>query len=268
MSASSDGRIAELIAQQAGIHGARVLSHQGRALLVLVQLRRSSGKVTPYHLHVEVTRGDVLVREHTPERLPAFCPDRHINPGGGFCLGYSETDPQRIEDDEGVVLWWRKVLKFLALQETAARLGRWPTTVEWAHGSAAVHQARAERCAEALGHHFVEALGRRRLQVRRRGNAPAFVTLREGERRLYSVWVKPGRVATLRQRCVCGSGKALNACADHAAMAAGLVQALMDWNEAEKRFWKAMRQQTCCGSMPDCPMNKTVAPPPPAALAA
>lgn len=268
MSVSSDGRVANLIAQQAEAHGASVLTHKGNMLLVAVRLQRNSGKIIPYHLRIEVYGDHVIVREEKPLRLPTFCPNRHINPGGGFCLGYSEADPQRIDYEDGAAAWWRRVLKFLALQETARKLRRWPSTVEWAHGSAAIHQARAEAYARALGPRFVEALGRRRLQVRRQKRAPAFLTLNEGEKRLYSVWAKEGRVATLRQRCFCGSGKALADCSDHARAASGLVKAMVDWEDAERQFWKSVREQTCCGTMPDCPMKKNTAPVAAAAMAA
>lgn len=268
MSASSDGRTANLIAQQAEAHGASVLTHKGSMLLVALRLQRNSGRIIPYHLRIEVYGDYVSVREEKPLRLPTFCPNRHINPGGGFCLGYSQAEPQRIDDEEGAVAWWRRVLKFLTLQEAARKLRRWPSTVEWAHGSAAMHQMRAEACAQALGPRFVEALGRRRLTVLRRRNAPAFLTLNEGGARLYSMWAETRRVATQRQRCFCGSGRALACCGDHAASAAGLVQAIADWESAEKRFWKSVREETCCGTMPDCPMKKAPAPAAVTALAA
>ena len=268
MSALSDGAVANLIAQQAEAHGASVLTQKRNMLLTAVRLQRNSGRIVPYHLRVEVYGGDVRVREERPLQLPIFCPNRHINPGGWFCLGFSQRDPHRIGDEDAAGAWWRRVLKFLTLQETAKKLRRWPSTVEWAHGAAAIHQARAEQCADALGPHFAEALGRRRLKVRRHRNAPAFQTLCEGPTRLYSVWAGPRRVATQRQRCFCGSGLALAACADHAQAAADLVQALVDWEDAERRFWKSLREDTCCGTMPDCPMNKGPARRPTPALAA
>jgi hypothetical protein len=257
MPASSKGRVAALIAEQAEAHEASVLHRSGDMLLVLVRLRRPSGKVVPYHLRIEAGDDEPGVREEAPEHLPTYCPNRHVNVDGYFCLSFPEEDPLAVRDAESAAAWWRRLLKYLNLQETTSTLRRWPSTHEWAHGSAAVFQGRAERCAQALGHRFVEALGRRRLKAVRRKAQPEFVQLRNDGKRIYSVWAKGKRVATLRQTCFCGSGLPIASCADHAARAAELPFALEAWEREERRFWEFARGRKCCGTLKDCPLNVT-----------
>lgn len=264
MFALSNGQIATLIADQAEAHEASVISRSGNVLFVLVRLRRPSGKIVPYHLTIEVDDPEPDVRETTPTHLPAYCPNRHINGGGYFCLSFPEADPLPIADAGSAADWWKRLLKYLNLQEATSTLRRWPSTHEWAHGrNAALHQGRAERCAAALGPRFVELLGQRRLKAVLRGGAPTFLQLRDGSRRLYSVWVQEKRVATLRQPCLCGSGLPLAACADHAERAAELPLALEAWAREEKRFWDQNRERTCCGGLLQCPLRKAEAVGPP-----
>jgi hypothetical protein len=149
----------------------------------------------------------------------------------------------------------------LLLQERAKKLRQWPDGRAWAHGAAAVHQQRAERCAAALGPRFEGALASGRLLVTRskrrqdrKGGSRAFLRIWDADRRLYSVWEHERRVATVRQRCVCGqSGLPLCSCRDHAWQAAELVFALNDWQEEEARFWSKAKG-SCCGTMSRCPL--------------
>lgn len=226
----------------------------------MVRLQRASGQIAVYTLQIETGGREPRVRENPPRRLPSYCPNRHIGSGGYFCLGFSPEDALPVQDTNSAETWWARLWKYLTLQEVTTSLRRWPSKNEWAHHMAAVHQAKAERCAAAFGPHFREALDQRRLKVHRRANAPAFLQLRDDKTRLYSVWREPRRVATLRQRCFCGSGRPLMACGDHAALAAELVFALVDWRRAEDDFWKVIKDQTCCGTLKDCPLKVDAVP--------
>lgn len=257
MSGSSDNPRAGLISDQAGVHGARVLEAVGDVVTLEVDIRRASGRTRPIRLLVDVGSAQPLVREVAPDRLPGFCPNRHIVNDGWFCMNYADEDPRPVRDAADAADWWARLLKFLSLQETASVLRRWPSRQEWAHGRAAAHQARAERCAARLGAALADALARRRLQAVK---GPHFIQVRDAERRLFSVWTDARRVATLRQRCVCGSGLALSACADHAQIAADLATALLDWERDERRFWQALRETPCCGSLDACPLKSTTTP--------
>ena len=259
MSASSETGSDALLADTAKDLPINILSTSKNVLKVCVHLQRPSGRTVNYTLRTETGGREPRVREDPPRRLPGYCPNRHIGGNGYFCLGFSPLDPLPVHDTKSAETWWARLWKYLALQETTTTLRRWPSNSEWAHDIAAVHQASAERCAATLGPRYAEALGRRRLNVRRRKNAPAFLQLRDGETRLYSVWRDARRVATLRQHCFCGSGRALVACGDHATSAAELVFALLDWKRAEDEFWKSLKDQVCCGTLKDCPL-KTDAP--------
>jgi hypothetical protein len=253
MPAAANGSVATLISDQAEAHEASVLHSVGHTLFVVVRLRRPSGKVVPYRLRIDADGPEPRVREETSEHLPTFCPNRHINVGGDFCLNYPFSDPLSVWDAESAKAWWARLWKFLNLQETASALRRWPTTKEWAHGDAAEHQCRAELCAASLGPRFTEALDRRRLTATRSGEV--FLQVRDGEARLYSVWLKEHKVATLRQACPCKSGLPIVACGDHAKRATELPFALLSWGKAEAEFWDCARTQTCCGTLRDCPLK-------------
>lgn len=254
MSASSSDRTATLVAAQAEAHDASVVGSANDVLTVEVRLRRASGRRKIYRLTIDTRGRQPQVREAEPEHLPRFCPNRHLSDDGWFCLNYSEEDPHPVHDAESATAFWGRLLKYLALQETTTVLRRWPSTHEWAHGLAAGAQARAERAAVALGSAFNVALDRRRLKAVRQKASP-FVQLLDGQRRLYSVWVEPRRVATLRQLCPCGSGRALAGCADHADQAATLTFALMDWERQERRFWAYAKDRPCCGGLDVCPLK-------------
>lgn len=254
MPAAPNGSAVTLIGEQAEAYEASVLGSGDDALSSLIRLRRASGKIVPYWLRIEADGPEPKVREETPNRLPTFCPNRHINVGGYFCLSFPSEDPLPVRDADSARNWWARLLKFLNLQETTSSLRCWPTTREWAHGDAATHQSWAERCVVALGPRFIEALDRRRLTVKRSGGA--FLQVRDGNVRLYSVWEKEHRVATLRQSCLCGSGLPIIACGDHASRAAELPFALLAWKKAEEEFWRYARTQSCCGSLRDCPLKE------------
>lgn len=257
---SAKARVALLLADQAEAHEASVLNRSGDVLLVDVRLRRASGKVARYHLRIDAGNVEPEVREARPERLPTYCPNRHVNDEGVFCLSFPSEDPLPVVDGVSAAAWWARLLKYLSLQETTTRLRRWPSRHEWAHGVAAMYQQRAEVCATALGAQFVKALAQRRLTARRRGKGLGFLQVRDGARRLYAVWEEPRRVATLRQKCPCGSGRAIVACADHAARAAELPFALLAWEKAERRFWRFAQGRTCCGTLDDCPLKTAKTP--------
>lgn len=263
MSGSSNPKrksTADLIADQAEAYEAHVLRQSGGELLVAAALRRSDGRVVPYALSIDARSTVPKVREQTPDRLPGFCPDRHINADGTFCMGWQAADPLNVVDPTAAGEWWARLLKFLRLQELATKLRRWPGGHEWAHGDAAIPQRRAEICAKALGPAFEQALTARRLKVAKRRGRAGFKALMHGERRLYSVLIIPERVATLRQACFCGSGRTLLSCSDHADRAAELVSAIEAWERAEKEFWQLASARTCCGSLAACPLSQSPTP--------
>lgn len=253
MSASS--KVGQLIVDQAADHDASVLTWKGSELVVSLRLTLPSGRTLTYVLRIDTSSRDPVVREAATTHLPAFCPNRHINGDGSFCMGFPEDDALFVEDPEGAAVWWQRLLKFLTLQEMARKLRRWPSSHEWAHGpEAAWHQRRAERCANAIGPRFVTGLAHRRLRAKHGRRASGFVEMHEDSKRLYSAWKEQPRVATLRQACICGSGRPIFACRDHAGQAAALPIALLAMEKAEAAFWRLVSGKPCCGTLHDCPL--------------
>ena len=154
-------------------------------------------------------------------------------------------------------------MKFLRLQERAARLGRWPDHRAWAHGDAAIQQLRAEKAAVRLGPAYIEHLAQNRILVVRRGsgaNGSGLRVMADGTW-LYSIWEDAARAVNLRRRCICEAGMGprptvLRNCSDHAEAAAELALAVRDREREERRFWASFEGKLCCGTMKDCPLRR------------
>lgn len=234
---------------------------QGGILKLPVQL--VDGRTIPYVLELRDWDGVVSVREKVSEHLPQFCPERHINSDGTFCLNYSPVQSLKIEDEATARGWMETVYKFLKLQERAKVLRKWPNDKGWAHGNAARHQMRAQAAVNVLGDKLAKAQSSRRLTVRRRhSKGRALLELLHDGECLYRVWEATKKVANQRRRCFCGiSGrrrpKALRKCSDHRSQAAELVLALHEWDREEKHYWDTMQDELCCGTCDDCPLAAT-----------
>lgn len=248
--------VADLIQEQVTSHEAVLVRRIDVSMDVDLRLRRADGCVCIYSLTLAAGGGQVSAKERHPLRLPASCPERHINKDGTFCLTWQRGEPLLVRNAEEAQTWWATLLQFLRKQEIAAQRKRWPGKA-WAHGEAALYQHLAEESAAALGPRFVSALEAGRLNVRKKpGPSGRFLQLRDGERRLYSVWEKFRRVATQGQSCLCGRRHVqLRECGAHASNAADLVFALIDWKRAERDFWKGYRGVSCCETMADCPLQ-------------
>ena len=250
---------AQLIAGLAQDYEAHLLQQHRGILLVALPLRLSDGRIVNYVLSIDGRSPSVVVHEQSPTRLPAFCPDRHINRGGVFCMNWQAADPLFVTDRESAIRWWSTLLEYLRLQERARQRKQWPGRVEWAHGDAAVYQRIAETCALALGPTISTALTARRLKVVRPKGQSSFLRLEDAGARLYSVWREARRVVTLRQACFCGSGRPLTGCSDHAEKAVQLVFALKFWESTEREFWESAGNTPCCQTLTVCPLRRAVA---------
>ena len=90
----------------------------------------SNGKRKGFELTATQSDSELLIKE-SGGCLPNFCPNRHINMGGYFCLGL-KVDSLEISD------WISVVKKYLRAQEYVSKHKRWPKNVEeWSHGNAA-----------------------------------------------------------------------------------------------------------------------------------
>jgi hypothetical protein len=225
-------------------------------------IRLVDGRTIPYSLELQDYDGVVSVREEVAKHLPEFCPERHINYNGTFCLSYSPVQSLKIEDEVTARVWMETVYKFLKLQERVRLQRKWPNDKAWAHGGAAHHQLRAQTAASVLGHKIINALSSQKLSVRRRySKGRAVLELIHRGDCLYRVWEVTKKVVNQRKRCFCGrSGlrrpNALRKCADHGERAAELVLALHEWGLEEKQYWESMRGKDCCKTCDACPLAK------------
>lgn len=190
--------------------------------------------------------------------LPAFCPDRHINSDGSFCLGWGEDDPSDITDLKAAHTWWSVVVRFLAHQVNANKRRVWPGREnDRAHGAAARYQAVAEPLAAQFGPAFLKDLHGGALAVRvdiRRRN-PRLELYRRG-RLIARVSIHSGSLTRERFLCPCNGPVALpiTRCGTHAEALANFTVALHCWHREERNFLTdlATGGKRCCGTLREC----------------
>lgn len=227
-------------------------------VLLRFSLAISDGRTFPYEIEVnQVGDSKAIAKELQPVNLPGFCPNRHINYDGSFCLYWWEVSSLDITNEETAHAWWGTLWKFLTLQARVKKARRWPNENEWAHGAAAVHQHRAELAARELGLQYEIALRERRFSVVKKKRILQFF---KDKRHLYSVWLDSNKVVNLKQRCLCEStgkksSKRLRRCGSHASDASQLALALLWWEIEEKAFWNSFGDRECCGTCDNCPLQ-------------
>lgn len=258
MSKASDKNSSDalrLLASRAIEFGARIEHPFGSDLRVTITIQRADGKQSEYRLAISRDEDALNIRERAPRRLPIDCPERHLNDDGTFCMNWDQAEPIFIVDEVSTDAFWARLTQFLLQQERAVKKRRWPSRRVWAHGAAAEHQQRAEECAAVLGPKFSKALQRGALTVMKsRGSGGQFLRLLMDGKRVYSVWKKEQRIATRRQRCICGNTRLpICDCADHEHRAVDLVFAIVAWREEEEQFWAANKARPCCGTIDGCP---------------
>lgn len=214
-----------------------------------------------FSLTIFQSNSDIRVRETFPDHLPSFCPERHINNNGTFCLGWSGAEDMSVYDETTARAWWARLFEFLRLQRRASNKRSWPGK-SWAHGDAAKHQHNVEKNAEILGKRFSDGLAENRFKV-------DLVTIESAKRSafrlyldgilLYTVWSDSQKVANTRQPCVCDTGthrKAMKSCRNHASVAANFAVSLWLMHFSEQEFWSSYRDSKCCRSMDNCQLAK------------
>lgn len=221
---------------------------------------RADRRENVYEISARSTLNTVSARETVPLRLPAFCPDRHINYDATFCMGWRGAESLDVVDQASAQRWWETLVQFLRLQERAARLRRWPSARQWAHGDAAKYQQQAIIAAEQLGPDFSKDIeqGQIRAVYKKIGTHPVLRVFRDTVW-TYSVRLDQRKVINLRQRCVCPKGqerrpRVLRSCGVHAQAAADLAVALHEQALAEKAFWESMKSKPCCKTLEHCPL--------------
>lgn len=190
--------------------------------------------------------GEVAVREtRVGTVFPSRCPERHINWGGSFCIGYDAGRSIQTRDD--AIVWWGLLEEHLRLQRVAARTQRWPARKAVAHGDAGPHQIRALEAARELG---LEEDYYQMLEGERKWFAGSAAELRALQERL----------AREDAACPLGCKRNGNVISRQYCQRTLWIDRLLNEErsriEEEAAFWKSFRLwgASCCGSMSDCPL--------------
>lgn len=210
--------------------------------------------------------GVISVREANKTILPSYCPERHINTDGSFCLSWSEDIDLAVIDEGSAVRWWEQLMQFLRKQRRAWKKKQWPDSA-WAHGIGAARCQRvAEQAAARLGSRFQSALHKKQLKIvatpYRSPTQGAVMNMLCGGQVAYSVWARTLKTINKQQACVCSRGdirrhRRLRNCESHADDVDELAASLLCWEKAEKAFWEHARTtgHTCCGTIDGCPLR-------------
>lgn len=230
-----------------------------------ITLQRVDGRSSNYGIQVWCEGGRLRAREFGSKLLPPFCPERHINPGGSFCLYWEGSEQLDVVDEASAKVWMETLIQFLRLQERAAKIRRWPSHKAWAHGDAARYQLRALEAAAALGNSFLIKLEAGSLSIidypRRGRNSDSIIEVKQNGTHLFSIWKSRKMLVNRRRKCFCGENgssrpKRIGRCKNHAAAALALAEGLLGWQTADEQFWKGLQGTKCCGTCDECPLAK------------
>jgi hypothetical protein len=193
-------------------------------------------------------------------QLPAYCPERHVNEDGTFCLYWRAVavDDIPIIDPDAARRWCRVLHRWLEDQIRAAARRRWPSRRGRAHGYAAVFQYHLEDLAAQFGPGFVADFAETRFSVQRVllvDGREAFRLLRDGVRLASIIDVGDGELANLKRLCICdGATLPIKKCGRHRHQIVAFIRNLLEMEKAERAFWDGNRGVQCCGTMESCPL--------------
>lgn len=128
-----------------------LVAARGEMLRVDVAPPRLSGAPGDrFELVIDTGAPEAIVSEAVAgARLPATCPERHINGDGTFCLGLRRTP---VTTGLEANAFWLTLRTYLLAQQFAERNGRWPPGRGLSHGyEAADWQLQAEAAAARCG---------------------------------------------------------------------------------------------------------------------
>ncbi|HFJ9613185.1 MULTISPECIES: E2 domain-containing protein [Stenotrophomonas] len=230
-----------------------------------ISITRPGGAVLMFTLAITIAGVNVAAREAPGhDQLPKFCPDRHINPDGSFCLGWGEDKPGRIIDDAAARQWWSTVYRFLAQQIIANVRRVFPGAENGrAHGDAARHQAIAEQAAECLGPEFRAAAQAGLFEVRKDERPGKHrLELWRSSRLLARVSLRSEALLSEKLTCPCGCKpeRTIAECAGHAQALATFVLERHRCAVADRAFLDqcAAAGTTCCGTLETCGIRKAI----------
>lgn len=239
-----------------------IVEQQIDGLLLSIPVMLNDGAIVSFHIQITFENGKLCAKEtpSKPQNLPPFCPERHINGDGSFCLSWGKDDPLQVQDQDSARRWLETLTTYLRTQLRVNNRRIWPGS-SWAHGEAADHQLSAQQVAASLGPEFLDELKSARLHVEMRtdwGSDGGALYLYRDDQLCYAVWNTSGRVARFRQDV---SGKRRRKRWQHlrsernAVLIGQLATALWKWKKAENNFWNSFRDRECCGTMDGCPLR-------------
>jgi hypothetical protein len=225
------------------------------AELVGLAVISSPGAATDNRMEVrlQAEHGALLDSEHVPgTRLPTWCPDRHINRDGSFCLGFGAA--RGVRDRDSGRVWWGLLEQFLKLQRVAGRTGKWPSRQALSHGEAGTYHIRAQELARQLGieNDYLDMLDGAAMWL----TSPYIKLDKTGSRLINGRARCPlgctGRRGRPRLRCECCRRE----------LVLGLVDAEHKRRKAQADFWAWARKGglACCGTMLGCPLGTMLRP--------
>lgn len=245
-------------------YGATLVATYGGGQAEITIIRPGGSRHT-FQLAVAINGQHASVRELPDQNtLPTFCPDRHINLDGTFCLGWGEDNPSTIINIEAARRWWSAVSQFLARQVNAERRGVFPGGEHGrAHGNAARHQSNAEEASARLGQAFAQKVVSGQFSVRKDD--------RPGKRRL-ELWLGGNRIARVSTRskslvgghtfCPCGANppRKISECGEHAKDLAIFILEHYHCAEEDRAFLDefALHGCTCCETLNTCGLREAI----------
>ena len=199
-------------------------------------------------LKIEEGSNQVLAREAVVgTKLPASCPERHVNSNGSFCLGLgAETI---VADRDAAIIWWGLLHAFLELQQVAERTGVWPQRQALSHGDAGAHHFEALEAARKLG---IEEEYHRMLEGEPAWFSQPFPRIHKSGARLCN-----GRLPCPKG---CKNRKGMPVPRRDCHKKEQIIALLFHERKrrkAEKEFWRALMRagKSCCGTMRACPLR-------------
>lgn len=231
----------------------------------VITVVRPGGANHTFHLALSFDADQVSVRElpgHTV--LPAFCPDRHINGDGSFCLGWGRDNPRTITDETTARRWWAAVYQFLTRQAGASARGVFPGTEHGrAHGDAAVRQAKAEQAAARLSTAFAECVAAGKFVVRQDPRPGQHrLELCCGTERIARVSTRSKALVGGRTICPCGATpeRDISDCDDHAQALATFILEHHACKVADKKYLDACAAagHVCCDTLQACGLRQAI----------
>lgn len=218
----------------------------------------SNGKKKGFELTATQSDSELLIKE-SGGFLPNFCPNRHINMGGYFCLGL-KVDSLEISD------WISVVKKYLRAQEYVNKHRKWPKSInEWSHGRAAYYQELVEQDLLKLRNNNI-SIDFKKIELR--DVSPAKCYPYQPHYHLYydSKLIATGteeRILNKRASCICikdGSGKRRHKTVGNCKNQCSKILYQIPFNEKkrileENKFWDYFKDEKCCMTMDECKLN-------------